>query len=101
MATEAKDAVTMDKIVALCKRRGFLFQSSEIYGGLGPAYDYGHHRGLPKTNVQNERGRATSQGGDANVGRATAPNPHPTPWGARGHPAGSRGPPRPGPGKGQ
>ena len=31
------DVVTMDKIVALCKRRGFLFQSSEIYGGLGSA----------------------------------------------------------------
>jgi hypothetical protein len=30
---EAVDKVTMDKIVALCKRRGFIFQSSEIYGG--------------------------------------------------------------------
>ena len=34
-------AVTMDKIVSLCKRRGFIFQSSEIYGGLNGAYDYG------------------------------------------------------------
>jgi len=33
--------VTMDKIVSLCKRRGFIFQSSEIYGGLNGAYDYG------------------------------------------------------------
>src|SRR3954451_1002049 len=40
VATEAEDVVTMDKIVALCKRRGFLFQSSEIYGGLGVAYAY-------------------------------------------------------------
>ena len=31
----------LDKIVSLCKRRGFIFQSSEIYGGLGAAYDYG------------------------------------------------------------
>ncbi len=31
----------MDKIVSLCKRRGFIFQSSEIYGGLNGAYDYG------------------------------------------------------------
>src|ERR1700689_3928951 len=31
----------MDKIVALCKRRGFIFQSSEIYGGLNGAWDYG------------------------------------------------------------
>ncbi|MCY1151322.1 MAG: glycine--tRNA ligase [Sphaerochaetaceae bacterium] len=33
--------ITMDKIVSLCKRRGFIFQSSEIYGGLNGAYDYG------------------------------------------------------------
>ncbi len=33
--------VTMDKVVSLCKRRGFVFQSSEIYGGLGSCWDYG------------------------------------------------------------
>ena len=32
---------SMDKIVSLCKRRGFIFQSSEIYGGVGAVYDYG------------------------------------------------------------
>jgi glycyl-tRNA synthetase len=31
----------MDTIVSLCKRRGFIFQSSEIYGGLGSTWDYG------------------------------------------------------------
>ena len=31
----------MDKLVALCRRRGFLFQSSEIYGGLNGSWDYG------------------------------------------------------------
>jgi len=31
----------MEKIVALCKRRGFIFQSSEIYGGIGGFWDYG------------------------------------------------------------
>ena len=35
------DVVTMDKIVSLCKRRGFIFQSSEIYGGTGSCWDYG------------------------------------------------------------
>src|SRR6266436_5912708 len=35
--------VTMDKIVSLCRRRGFVFPSSEIYGGLGSTYDYGHY----------------------------------------------------------
>jgi len=32
---------TMEKVVALCKRRGFIFQSSEIYGGIGGFWDYG------------------------------------------------------------
>ncbi|RIK69219.1 MAG: glycine--tRNA ligase [Planctomycetota bacterium] len=37
----AKDAIKMEKIVALCKRRGFIFQSSEIYGGINGFWDYG------------------------------------------------------------
>jgi hypothetical protein len=37
----AAEANTMEKIVALCKRRGFIFQSSEIYGGIGGFWDYG------------------------------------------------------------
>ena len=32
---------TLDKIISLCKRRGFVYQASEIYGGLNGAYDYG------------------------------------------------------------
>ena len=35
------DTSLMDKLVSLCKRRGFVFQSSEIYGGLGSVWDYG------------------------------------------------------------
>jgi glycyl-tRNA synthetase len=35
------DTQLMDKLVSLCKRRGFVFQSSEIYGGLGSVWDYG------------------------------------------------------------
>ena len=42
----------MEEIVALCKRRGFVFPSSEIYGGLGSTYDYGHYGVLLKTNVK-------------------------------------------------
>ena len=45
--------VTMDKIVSLCKRRGFILQSSEIYGGLGSFYDYGHYGVLLKNNIKN------------------------------------------------
>ncbi len=39
----ADDVVTMDKIVSLSKRRGFILPSSEIYGGIGSSYDYGHY----------------------------------------------------------
>src|SRR5829696_10268581 len=35
------DTALMEKLVSLCKRRGFVFQSSEIYGGLGSVWDYG------------------------------------------------------------
>ena len=44
--------VTMEEIVALCKRRGFVFPSSEIYGGVGSTYDYGHYGVLLKNNVK-------------------------------------------------
>src|SRR5258708_504133 len=47
------DVATMEKIVALSKRRGFVFPSSEIYGGVGSTYDYGHYGVLPKTHVKN------------------------------------------------
>jgi glycyl-tRNA synthetase len=88
MATEARDAVTMDKIVALCKRRGFLFQSSEIYGGLGSAYDYGHYGVLLKTNVKNEWWRAMIQERDDIVALDSAIILHPKTWEASGHLAG-------------
>ncbi len=48
----------MEKIVALCKRRGFVFPSSEIYGGVGSTYDFGHYGVLLKSNVKNEWWRA-------------------------------------------
>src|ERR1044072_7633023 len=46
-----QDVVTMDKIVALCKRRGLIFPASEIYGGIANTYDYGHYGVLLKRNV--------------------------------------------------
>ena len=42
-----------DKIVSLSKRRGFIFPSCEIYGGLANAYDYGHYGVLLKDNIKN------------------------------------------------
>src|SRR5918994_5188229 len=79
------DAATMDKIVALCKRRGFIFASSEIYGGLGSTYDYGHYGVLLKTNVKNEWWRAMLQERDDIVALDSAILQHPRTWEARGH----------------
>jgi glycyl-tRNA synthetase len=85
MAAEAQDAVTMDKIVALCKRRGFVFQSSDIYGGLASTYDYGHYGVLLKTNVKSEWWRAMIQERDDVVALDAAILMHPRTWEASGH----------------
>ena len=85
MATEAADRVTMDKIVALCKRRGFIFQSSEIYGGLASTYDYGHYGVLLKSNVRSEWWRAMVQQRDDIVALDAAILMHPRTWEASGH----------------
>ena len=79
------DAVTMDKIVALCKRRGFIFQSSEIYGGLASTYDYGHYGVLLKSNVKAEWWRAIVQERDDMVALDAAILMHPRTWEASGH----------------
>ena len=81
----AEDAVTMDKIVALCKRRGFIFASSEIYGGIGSTYDYGHYGVLLKTNVKNEWWRAMLAERDDVVALDSAILQHPRVWEASGH----------------
>ena len=78
----------MDKIVALCKRRGFIFPSSEIYGGLGSTYDYGHYGVLLKTNVKAEWWRAMVQERDDIVALDSAILQHPRVWEASGHLAG-------------
>jgi glycyl-tRNA synthetase len=82
------DVVTMDKIVSLCKRRGFVFLSSEIYGGLGASYDYGHYGVLLKNNVKNEWWRAMLQERDDIVALDSAIIQHPMTWKASGHLAG-------------
>ena len=83
-----EDAVTMDKIVALCKRRGFIFQSSEIYGGLASTYDYGHYGVLLKNNVKGEWWRSLLQERDDVVALDSAILQHPRVWEASGHLAG-------------
>jgi glycyl-tRNA synthetase len=84
----AQDSVTMDKIVSLCKRRGFVFPSSEIYGGLGSSYDYGHYGVLFKNNVKAQWWRAMLQERDDIVALDSAIIQHPTTWKASGHLAG-------------
>ncbi len=79
------DLVTMDKIVSLCKRRGFIFQSSEIYGGLASTYDYGHYGVLLKSNVKAEWWRAVLQQRDDMVALDAAILMHPRTWEASGH----------------
>jgi glycyl-tRNA synthetase len=83
-----EDAVTMEKIVSLCKRRGFIFQSSEIYGGLASTYDYGHYGVLLKNNVKSEWQRAMIQKRDDVVALDAAILMHPKTWEASGHLAG-------------
>ena len=75
----------MDKIVALCKRRGFVFQSSEIYGGLASTFDYGHYGVLLRQNVKNEWWRAMVYERDDIVALDAAVIMHPRVWEASGH----------------
>jgi glycyl-tRNA synthetase len=82
------EAVTMDKIVSLSKRRGFVFPSSEIYGGLGSSYDYGHYGVLLKNNVKGQWWRAMLQERDDILALDSAIIQHPRTWEASGHLAG-------------
>jgi glycyl-tRNA synthetase len=81
----ADDAVTMDKIVSLARRRGFVFPSSEIYGGLGSAYDYGHYGVLAKNNVKARWLEAMIQERDDIVALDSAIILNPRIWEASGH----------------
>jgi glycyl-tRNA synthetase len=80
-------AVTMDKVVAFCKRRGFVYQSSEIYGGLRSSYDYGPLGVEMKRNIKEEWWRSTVHMRDDVVGLDAAIIMHPKVWEASGHTA--------------
>jgi glycyl-tRNA synthetase len=82
------DPLTMDKIVALCKRRGFVFPASEIYGGIANTYDYGHYGVLLKRNVVDAWWRAMLEERDDIVALDSAIIQHPRTWEASGHLAG-------------
>jgi glycyl-tRNA synthetase len=82
------DVVTMDKIVALCKRRGLIFPASEIYGGIANTYDYGHYGVLLKRNVIDAWWQAMIGERDDVVALDSAIIQHPRTWEASGHLAG-------------
>src|SRR5204863_1262717 len=73
-------AMTMDVIVSLCKRRGFVFQSSEVYGGLASCWDYGPLGVELKNNVKRVWWRDTVRLRPDMVGLDAAIIMHPTVW---------------------
>jgi len=75
----------MEAIVSLTKRRGFVFPSSEIYGGLGAIYDYGHYGTMLKNNIRDAWWKHMVQLRDDVVGLDSAIFMHPTTWKASGH----------------
>ncbi len=87
MAETAKP-LAMDTIVSLCRRRGFVFPSSEIYGGLGSTYDYGHYGVLTKNNIRSLWFRAMVQERDDVVALDSAIILNPRVWEASGHVSG-------------
>jgi glycyl-tRNA synthetase len=79
---------SMATIVSLCQRRGFIFQGSEIYGGLANSWDYGALGAALKDNVKSEWKKAFIQSSPYNVGLDSAILMNPTVWKASGHLAG-------------
>lgn len=81
----AEHSKRMEALVALAKRRGFVFASSEIYGGLSAVYDYGHYGILLKKNIQEAWWKAMVQEREDVLGLDSAIFMHPTTWKASGH----------------
>ena len=85
MAKKKSVDPVMDKIVSLCKRRGFVFQSSEIYGGLGSCWDYGPLGVELKNNIKRSWWEAMTHRRDDIEGVDAAILMHPDVWIASGH----------------
>src|SRR5947207_14309982 len=82
---EPKENVLMEKIVSLCKRRGFIFQSSEIYGGINGFWDYGPLGAELKRNVKELWWASMTKQRDDVVGLEATIIMHPQIWRASGH----------------
>ncbi len=79
---------TIEKVAALCRRRAFVFPSSDIYGGLGSSFDFGHYGVLLNDNVKAEWQRALIQEREDVVALDSAIILNPKVWEASGHVAG-------------
>ena len=82
------DNDNMEKIVSLCKRRGFIFQSSEIYGGFAAVYDYGPYGVELANNIKKAWWKNMVQLREDIVGLDSAIFMHPKIWEASGHVSG-------------
>ncbi len=83
--TDAGTTDVMSKLVSLCKRRGFVFQSSEIYGGLRSAYDYGPMGVELKRNLMQEWWTSMVTTREDIVGLDASIMMHPQVWKSSGH----------------
>jgi glycyl-tRNA synthetase len=83
--SDSSESQRMEKIVSLCKRRGFIFQSSEIYGGLNGAWDYGPLGVELKRNLKNYWWQVTVHERDDVVGMDGSILTHPAVLKASGH----------------
>ena len=79
------DLKSIENIVSLCKRRGFIFQSSEIYGGLGSTWDYGSYGVEMKQKIKNFWWHDVVTSRENVVGMDAAILMHPKKWEASGH----------------
>jgi glycyl-tRNA synthetase len=82
---DAKTAELMEKLVSLCKRRGFIFQSSEIYGGLNGFWDYGPLGAELKRNIKDSWWRSMTLLREDVAGLEASIIMHPKIWEASGH----------------
>jgi glycyl-tRNA synthetase len=85
MPEDKKDTASMEKLVSLCKRRGFIYQSSEIYGGIGGFWDYGPLGAELKRNLRDTWWRAMTREREDVVGLDATIIMHPAIWKASGH----------------
>lgn len=88
MAKNKENNELMEKIVSFCKRRGFVFPSSEIYGGFSAIYDFGPYGVELASNIKKEWWKAMVQMREDIVGLDSAIFMHPKIWEASGHVSG-------------